>query len=453
MNYGKDGVQGGENFVVETAGTYRVQFDASTGLISLVSTGPAVVASGTCGDNLTWTLDEDGNLTVTGTGEMESSPDWRNASVEITSVTVGDGATSIGYNAFYNCEKLEKVTLPDSITTIEGNAFVMCTSLSEINVPQNLKYVGDSAFLGCESLTSFDLPEGFEGYGTFNAFCGTGLTSLTLPSTVTNTMAYTYSGCTNLTELTLQEGLDYINWCSFYSVGISTLTVPTSVTAIDCSAFANCANLKTIYFLGDAPYIGTEMYGEPAQVFEGVTATAYYPAGNETWVEGVTLDWGGNITWVPLYSTLEGNDITWSSGAEAVTPIRVNCDRNAFVSVSLNDELVDRANYDVSEGSTVITFHEDYLATLPGGKYTVTITFTQGVALASLTIERTYIPGDINGDGGVNNKDLTRLFQYLSGYDVEVVEAALDVNGDGNVNNKDVTRLFQYLSGYDVEIE
>ena len=64
----------------------------------------------------------------------------------------------------------------------------------------------------------------------------------------------------------------------------------------------------------------------------------------------------------------------------------------------------------------------------------------------------THTAGDINGDGKVNNKDLTRLFQYLSDWDVEVEEKALDVNGDGKVNNKDLTRLFQYLSDWDVEI-
>ena len=63
-----------------------------------------------------------------------------------------------------------------------------------------------------------------------------------------------------------------------------------------------------------------------------------------------------------------------------------------------------------------------------------------------------YIPGDINGDGEVDNKDLTRLFQYLSNWEVGVSETALDINRDSSVDNKDLTRLFQYLSNWDVEI-
>ena len=75
-----------------------------------------------------------------------------------------------------------------------------------------------------------------------------------------------------------------------------------------------------------------------------------------------------------------------------------------------------------------------------------------GEILETEIIPKLYIPGDITGDDLVNNKDLTRLFQYLSGWDVSVNEAALDVNGDGKVSNKDLTRLFQYLSNWDVEI-
>ena len=71
----------------------------------------------------------------------------------------------------------------------------------------------------------------------------------------------------------------------------------------------------------------------------------------------------------------------------------------------------------------------------------------------SLTEQSGELPkGDIDGDGEVTNKDVTRLFRYLSGWHVEVNEKAIDVNGDGKVNNKDIVRLFQFVSGWNVEI-
>ena len=63
------------------------------------------------------------------------------------------------------------------------------------------------------------------------------------------------------------------------------------------------------------------------------------------------------------------------------------------------------------------------------------------------------IPGDVNMDGGVNNKDITALFRFINDYDnVTVDEIACDVNGDGTINNKDVTLLFRALSGADVTL-
>ena len=80
------------------------------------------------------------------------------------------------------------------------------------------------------------------------------------------------------------------------------------------------------------------------------------------------------------------------------------------------------------------------------------VKFTTADAEGTAQTQPTHTPGDINKDGKVNNKDLTRLFQYLSDWDVEVDANAIDVNGDGKVNNKDLTRLFQYLSDWDVQI-
>ncbi len=103
-------------------------------------------AGGTCGYNLTWTLDGDGTLTISGTGEMcnydlisdngntKTSAPWGKYYRSITSVVINDGVTSISNYAFYNCSSLTSVTIPDSVTSIGDYAFRWCSSLTSVTI-------------------------------------------------------------------------------------------------------------------------------------------------------------------------------------------------------------------------------------------------------------------------------------------------------------------------------
>ena len=64
-----------------------------------------------------------------------------------------------------------------------------------------------------------------------------------------------------------------------------------------------------------------------------------------------------------------------------------------------------------------------------------------------------YIPGDVNDDKIVNNKDLAVLMQKLNGWNVTISDKAADVTGDEIVNNKDYALLMQYVNGWNVELK
>ncbi len=95
----------------------------------------SAASSGTCGNNLIWTLDDDGTLTISGQGTMTdyyiSSP-WYSSKNNITKIVIGDGVTSIGEYAFYKCSSLTSVTIPDSVTSIGNYAFSGCSSLTDV---------------------------------------------------------------------------------------------------------------------------------------------------------------------------------------------------------------------------------------------------------------------------------------------------------------------------------
>ena len=97
---------------------------------------------------------------------------------------------------------------------------------------------------------------------------------------------------------------------------------------------------------------------------------------------------------------------------------------------------------------------EDYISSYwnHGNDFTARI-YATGILAAMLTEEDTHIPGDVNGDGEVNLKDLVALAQKVAGWEVDVDENALDVSGDGDVDLADVAKLAQHLAGWDTDVE
>ena len=92
------------------------------------------VASGTCGENLTWVLTDDGTLTISGEGEMMeyNYSTWYSYCEQITTIVIENAVTAIGSYAFIGCRNLTSVTICDTVTTICEYAFYNCYNLGVV---------------------------------------------------------------------------------------------------------------------------------------------------------------------------------------------------------------------------------------------------------------------------------------------------------------------------------
>lgn len=119
------------------------------------------IASGSCGEALTWSLNAAGDLTVSGTGDMTdfaaTGAPWAEYRDQVKLVIVGRGVTSIGSSAFQDCKNLETVSLPGSLTALGKAAFLRCGELTNVKLPASLKSVGEDCFTGCEKLELLNL--------------------------------------------------------------------------------------------------------------------------------------------------------------------------------------------------------------------------------------------------------------------------------------------------------
>lgn len=207
--------------------------------------------SGKCGENVTWTLDDKGTLTISGTGEMDdwtfNNAPWSYCSSDIVNVVINDGITSIGNMAFYYCESLTSVTIPDSIVIIGVGAFGSCISLTSITLPECVESISDMAFSYCSGLTSIIVPNSVLNIGEQAFYRCEGLDSITISNSVTSIGNNAFGYCKSLTSLTLPNSVinigDYaFSWCD----NLTSIIIPESVKNIGAFAFSTCCSLASI---------------------------------------------------------------------------------------------------------------------------------------------------------------------------------------------------------------
>lgn len=119
----------------------------------------------------------------------------------LTSITIGDGVTSIGNNAFADCSSLKSITIPNSVTSIGELAFYGCSGLTSITIPDSVTSIGDYAFWDCSSLTSITIPDSVTSIGSGAFKNCSSLTSVTIPDSVTSIGESAFSGCGRLTSV------------------------------------------------------------------------------------------------------------------------------------------------------------------------------------------------------------------------------------------------------------
>lgn len=144
---------------------------------------------------------------------------------------------------FYNCRSLASVTLPDGLTVIGTNAFRSCSKLTKITIPESVTTVGNYAFYGCAGLT-----EPVYNSTLFACMPVTSTGSYTIPDGIKTVAPYAFYGCSSLTNVIIPEGVTSIGEYAFQ--GCSSLTgvsLPASTESIGNYVFADCNVLADVY--------------------------------------------------------------------------------------------------------------------------------------------------------------------------------------------------------------
>ena len=287
-----------------------------------------------------YSLDEDGNATITGYSGSVSAlaiPQTidghkvvaiGNSAFEgtcLVNVTIPDTVTEIGDSAFAECKQLSSVQLSNNLTILGKFAFGNCTSLTSIWIPKSLKTADTSAFsgspfAGCVALQSVELETGMTKIPDNLFDSCPGFTTITIPDTVTEIGDSAFAN-TNLNSITIPDSVTQIGKYAFGGSKLESIRIPDTVTDIGDNAFNGCTELKDVTL----PNIRKNIV---AGMFEGCTSLEKIVL-----PETVTAIRSGAFTGCTALK-----DITWSKALETIESYAFqNC--SALTDVTIPDSV------------------------------------------------------------------------------------------------------------------
>ena len=397
-----------------------------------------IVANGTCGaegneNSVTWSLDSDGTLTISGSGAMwdystanigsKKRAPWFEHKDNITTVIIEEGVTTIGTYAFWRCEQLTEITISATVTTIGNSAFMLCESLIQITIPQSVTSIGEFAFSGCRSLTS-----------------------VTLPNSISTIQQNTFANCTSLTSITIPEGVTTIGPCAFCDcTSLNSITIPEGVTTIGDLAFGGCTSLETIVIPSSVTTIGANVFDE----VPGVSSEDGFLI-----INGILMKYTGDAANVEIPSGVTKINQRAFEHNQSIVTVKIpsgvttlgnnafsNCD--SLVSVELPETLISmESSFIYCDGLKEIT--------IPNGMKTIgRYAFGECTSLEKVTIPNSvteigdYAFENIAADATINapcSWNENPLYTFADGITVNIpVHQYLtySVNDEGNVINNE----------------
>lgn len=231
---------------------------------------------GTCGENLTWTIDQNQVLRIQGSGEMMVTSSIRKHWEDVKTVEIGDGITNIDGFAFDECSNIEKIIIPESVTSIEYYAFCDCSSLKGIVLPEGITSIEKSTFSGCSSLESITIPESVTSIGESAFYHCDSLSGVTIPGNVESIGFAAFEYCSSLSDIEIPGNVKRIENLVFSDCDLKEVRIHKGVEYIGNLVFASNKKLKYLFYEGTEAELDGIMENKPSAQYHYETLDHVY---------------------------------------------------------------------------------------------------------------------------------------------------------------------------------